>query len=211
VTAIPTLPDYRLSLDQPDAKWQRIATRPGGDRVAPSSAVVNGMYYVFGGWQSDPIKASIARELRTEHRLYIVPQGGVQVRRDAYRYDLQADKWSRLRNLPVPMVGGATVVLRDRYILIMGTNETKTLRVGKSNVAHKPWLVEYWKGYNDLILCYDIQQDNYSRVGVLLYGVGTAPWIKVGPRIYGFGGEPYHGINGNTENVLQIGAINWVK
>ena len=81
----------------------------------------------------------------------------------------------------------------------------------KSNVAHKPWLVEYWKGYNDLILCYDIQQDNYSRVGVLLYCVGTAPWIKVGPRIYGFGGEPYHGINGNTENVLQIGAINWVK
>jgi len=45
----------------------------------------------------------------------------------------------------------------------------------------------------------------------LTHGVGTAPRVQVGSKIYGFGGEPYHGINGNTGNVLQIGTIEWVK
>jgi hypothetical protein len=68
-------------------------------------------------------------------------------------------------------------------------------------------LDQYWTGYDDTILCYDIEKDNYSRVGVMLYGVSSWNWALVGDRIYGFGGEPYHGFNGNKETVLQIGTV----
>jgi hypothetical protein len=62
-------------------------------------------------------------------------------------------------------------------------------------------------GLGDRILCYDVQEDNYSRVGLMVYGVATSPWVTDGKRVYGFGGEPRHGYNLNTENVLQIGTI----
>ena len=64
-----------------------------------------------------------------------------------------------------------------------------------------------WQGYGDVILCYDIQTDTYSRVGVMLYGVATCPWVSDGRRLCGSGGEPAHGYNMNTENVLQIATI----
>jgi hypothetical protein len=41
----------------------------------------------------------------------------------------------------------------------------------------------------------------------MVYGVATSPWVTDGKRVYGFGGEPRHGYNLNTENVLQIGTI----
>lgn len=40
-----------------------------------------------------------------------------------------------------------------------------------------------------------------------LDGVATCPWVTDGEHIYGFGGEPAHGYNNSTENVLQIGAV----
>ena len=118
------------------------------------------------------------------------------------------------------MLGGTGIVVQDRYILLMGTSSTKTVRVGKTDVSAlagtatkkkstlQHSILPYWTGYNDLILSYDVEQDNYSRVGVMLYGVATCPWVTDGPRLYGFGGEPYHGYNNNnTENVLQIGTF----
>ena len=64
-------------------------------------------------------------------------------------------------------------------------------------------------GYGDRILCYDVEKDNYSHVGVMPYGVATSHWVCDGERVYSFGGEPAHGYNMNTENVLQIGRIQW--
>jgi hypothetical protein len=136
--------------------------------------------------------------------------------RDAYAYDPETDRWQKMRNLPFPMAGGAGIVLDDRYILIMGETETKSHRVGKTRRAALARLVggakgldvePHWTGYGDLVLCYDVEQDNYSRLGVMLYGVATCPWVYDGRTLYGFGGEPYHGYNDNTENSLQIGVI----
>jgi hypothetical protein len=91
----------------------------------------------------------------------------------------------------------------------MGVSSVKapTLRVGKSVPERRPFLDQYWTGFDDTILCYDIEQDNYSRVGMMLYGVSSWNWALVGNRIYGFGGEPKHGFNSNRENVLQVGTI----
>ncbi len=216
----PAMMDWRLRLDREGAEWEKMAAYPGSVRTMLESAVVQGKLYVFGGSHPDPVMREGFKKLVGEYRLFNVPYAGVPEYRDAFCYDPEQDKWKKIRPLPFPMHGGAGVALRDRYILLMGTSETKSQRVGQTDVAalagtatkkrspDEQNILPYWTGYNDLILCYDVEQDNYSRVGVMLYGVATCPWVTDGQRLYGFGGEPYHGHNkNNTENVFQIGSI----
>jgi N-acetylneuraminic acid mutarotase len=180
-----------------------MAAYPGGVRALVASAVVGGQLYAFGGSHPEPTMRRLFLELSKQYNLPIVPYNGVPQYRDAYRYDARANQWSPLRRLPFPMSGGAGVPYQDRYILILGTTETKTSRVGQAKWGDP----RFWHGYNDVILCYDTVQDNHSRVGVMPYGVATCPWLRIGDTLYGFGGEPCHGFNDNTENVLQIGTI----
>jgi hypothetical protein len=216
----PAMADLRLRLDRTDAQWESMSSYPGGTRAMLESAVVGGKLYVFGGSDPDPVMRDIFKKLVGEYRLFNTPYAGVPEYRDAYRYDPEQNRWNKIRNLPFPMHGGACVVMQNRYILLMGTSEAKSLRVGKTDVSvlagtatkkkltAEQDILPYWTGYNDLMLCYDVQRDNYFRVGVMLYGVATCPWVTDGQRLYGFGGEPYHGYNdNNTENVLQIGTI----
>jgi len=198
----PQLPDYRLRLDTNDARWERIAPYPGGTRSLVMSATVRGKLYVFGGSLTDPIMRANHLELAKKYDLS-APYNGVPNYRDAYRYDPKADTWTPIRRSPFPMLAGCAVPLKDRYILLMGSADTRTFRVGKSKWGRHP----FWVGYGDRILCYDVEQDNYSHVGIMPYGVATSNWVCDGKRVYGFGGEPVHGYNENTENVAQIGTI----
>lgn len=59
------------------------------------------------------------------------------------------------------------------------------------------------------LLCYDIDRDSYSHVGVMLHGVATSHRVSDGEQLYSFGGEPGHSYTLNIENVLQIGLMRW--
>ena len=215
----PAMKDWRLRLDDQKAQWQPMTPYPGSVRAMLESAVVRGKLYVFGGSIRIPRCGKASKKIVDRYRLFNVPYAGVPEYRDAYCYDPERDEWKRIRNLPFPMHGGIGVTLQDRYILLMGSSEAKSLRVGKTDISvlagtatknksSEHTFLPFWQGYNDLILCYDVEQDNYSRSGVMLYGVATCPWVTDGKHLYGFGGEPYHGFNNNnTENVLQIGSI----
>jgi len=195
--------DWRLRLDRPGANWEPMAPYPGGARSLVSCAVAGGKLYAFGGSLTDPVMRALQRDAGKACPLLPFPYNGVPNYRDAYRYDPEADEWQALRSLPFPMVGGPMVALRDRYILLMGSADVRTYRVGRTKERADP----LWSGYGDAILCYDVELDNYSRVGVMPYGVATCHWVSDGERVYGFGGEPAHGYNENTENVAQIGVI----
>jgi hypothetical protein len=216
----PPLPDLRLRLDQPGAGWEAMAPYPGGRRSFFGSAVVRGKLYVFGGSYPHLQMRSIQLELLKKHGLLIVPFQGVPDYRDAYRYDPETNTWDRLRN--APLSGTPGVVLEDRYVILMGNTQithSNCRRVGRSNLAEmdklfktrvKHFSADVWAGYGDQVLVYDVEKDNYSRLGVMLYGVATVPWVTDGQRLYGFGGEPFHFANGeagNTENVLQIATL----
>jgi N-acetylneuraminic acid mutarotase len=215
----PAMKDWRLRLDDPKAQWEPMKSFPGSVRAMLESAVVRGKLYVFGGSHPNPAMRESFKKVVNDYRLFNVPYAGVPEYRDSYLYDPETNEWRRIKSLPFPMHGARGVMLQDRYILLMGTSENKSLRVGKTDISvlagtatnnksSEHVFLPYWQGYSDLILCYDIEQDNYSRVGVMTYGVATCPWVTDGQHLYGFGGEPYHGFNNNnTENVLQIGSI----
>jgi hypothetical protein len=209
IRTIPALPDYALRLDEPTAAWRRIAPYPGGPRAVLMSAVVRGMLYVFGGSYPEPTMRKIHLELTGKAGFASginAPFNGVPNYRDAYRYDPEHDRWTALRRTPFPVLAGDTIVLKDRYVLLMGSADVRSHRVGETQGSADP----FWRGYGDRILCYDVEQDNYSHVGVMLYGVATTEWVTDGERIWGFGGEPAHNFTSNTENVLQIATIKWL-
>lgn len=202
----PQLPDCRLALNAPDATWERMAPYPGGPRALILSAVVRGKLYVFGGSHPDPVMRANQLVLAKKYGLN-VPYNGVPNYRDAYRYDPGSNVWTPIRRAPFPLLAGYAVGLNDRYILLMGSADYRTFRVGKTKGRQDP----FWVGYGDRILCYDVERDNYAHVGVMPYGVATSPWVCDGKRVYGFGGEPAHAYNLNTENVAQIGTIRMTR
>jgi len=202
----PQLADYRLRLDAPDAPWEPMAPYPGGPRALIQSAAIRGKLYVFGGSHPDPVMRSNQLALAKKYGLN-VPYNGVPNYRDAYRYDPATNAWAPIRRLPFPVVAGHAIALEDRYILLMGSADYRTYRVGKAKGRQDP----FWLGYGDRVLCYDVERDNYAHVGVMPYGVATSHWVCDGKRLYGFGGEPAHGYNQNTENVLQIGTIHMTR
>lgn len=147
---------------------------------------------------------------------------GAQLSRHAWKYSSANDTWQRLADVPLHVEHGGTVVLRDRYILLLGSTHGKnSFRVGMNEGADSSapgrsvgppgmrlggGIVTY---YGDDVLCYDTKLGVYSRIGTLLYGVITGHWGTNGTHVIGVGGEPRHGWNGNTETVVQIGKISW--
>ena len=200
----PPLVDYRLRLNETEPKWERMSPYPGRHRALVQSGVVGGKLYLFGGSHPDPVMRANHQELAKKYQLR-VPYNGVPNFRDAYEYDPETNTWKTIRSLPFPIFAGHGVTLKDRYILLMGSADYPTHRRGRSKERKDP----FWTGYGDRILCYDVEQDNYSHVGAMPYGVATSHWVCDGQRVYSFGGEPAHGYNMNTENVLQIGTIQW--
>jgi hypothetical protein len=207
----PALPNWRLRLDDPDARWESMAPVPYPvDKLTwvPHCGPVGDKLYLFGGMYKNPVMWDAQARIDELGLGRVVPYWGQPEYRDAFRYDPDADRWEPLRRLPVGMAGGnGWVVIDDRYILLMGTADAYglSLRLGRSRDAQ---ITGFWRGYNDLILGYDLARDNYFRVGVMLYGAATVPWVTDGERLYGFGGEPHHfWNNNNTESVLQIATI----
>ena len=179
-----------------------MADYPGGHRALVQSVVVDGKLYAFGGSHPDPTMRSLNLKLSRDYGIR-GPYGGVPNYRDAYRYEPTCGTWTPLRRLPFPIFAGHAVAIDEHRILLMGNADYPTHRVSGAKSA------ALWTGYSDRILCYDIQRDNYYHIGVMAYGVGTSHWVYDGTRLYSFGGEPAHGFNINTENVLQIGTVHF--
>jgi len=219
-----SLPNWRLRLDEPNAQWERMAPYPGEARGLMPGAVTNGALFVFGGAIPDAALREIYSDLIVHHELTIGPYKGCHDYRDSYRYDPSNDDWKPIRSLPFPMAGGNAVAIRNRYVLLLGSQHVNLpTRVGTSQRLQSltretagrradsaQEIVPFWTGYDDRILCYDTLLDNYSRVGAMLYGVTISSWIAGGMKVYGFGGEPFHSHNNNTENVLQIGTLEFL-
>ena len=195
-------PDYRIRLDDPNAAWEAIPACPGNPRHLVSDGAIDGRFYVFGGVRQDPFLKDLKTALDEN---YSGIGGGVPWNadvnfREVYAYDPTANTWEQVAGIPTPMLQGDVITVDNRFGFLMGSGHRDSYRVGGPDN-------ESWRGYWDMIFCYDAQLDNYYRIGVMLYGVATSPWVLHDGKAYSFGGEPAHGQNLNTENVLQIGTL----
>jgi len=210
-TVLAAMPAYRLHLAAEGSQWERIPDFPGGALDDPNAAVVGGELYTFGGWRDNCDATAAFSQLRALGLPAVVAKGnGIDNSqhnlRQAYKYSPESNLWSKLADSPWPVEQGGTVVLSDRYVLHMGsTHLVDSFRVGQDKGA-PPGVVTY---YGDNCFAYDIQSNQYSRIGKLPYGVITGHWGTNGTHIFGIGGEPSHGWNNNMETAVQVAALHW--
>jgi hypothetical protein len=76
---------------------------------------------------------------------HTISDGGLFLSRDAYRYDVDADAWTKIAMLPQAVVGGGqqAVAIDDRHLLLMGSSQQDSFRVGKSLWEHKATRAKY--------------------------------------------------------------------
>jgi hypothetical protein len=218
---------YRMKLGggNTSLRWEVTKAFPGGDSsggsdvhhkaandhtcLAPQSAVIGGSFYVFGGFADVPAKARLWGEMVTKWRLPITDtSGGCAVFHDSYRYDVLTDAWSPLPSPPFPVVSGGSVVLRERFSVLLGSAGTMSVRGGtisrpppqaQLGAGHNSRPVDaldaalgYWSGYvratdarsavlaAPLISAHVRQGDQ-----VLCFDTHTATWSRIGVLPYG--------------------------
>ena len=142
--------------------------------------------YLFGGWKKRSSSEAAWSALFALDLPVPILEGtiGAQLMRRGYKYSPKADAWTRLADTPQHMAKGSSVVLRDRYIVMLGsTHGANSFRVGVDEpgdaVAHggpiggnpdmrlppSSGIVTY---YGDTVTGFDTVTGKYSRIGKLV-------------------------------------------
>ncbi len=199
---------WRLDLEHLEKGWSTAGHHP--HRVLnPALSGVDGKLYIFGGALYDPKlraefkKISAMKGYRSWHNGYI---------RQKYTYelDLSTGQWQRRRDMPYQRSGGEARLYRDRYMLVVGgsghSREHDSVRPGRS--MWPPDSEEEWRGFHDQVLVYDLDNDIWSVLDrPMPYGMNTIQATLFEDTLYITGGEPAHGFNFNTEDVVMTGRI----
>jgi hypothetical protein len=90
-----------LDVNSAGAKWRELAVLPGPGRMYPALVACGKSVYLLGGMR-------------------VVPQQGMEVFSDAYRYDPKSDKWERLPDLPARGYCWVASPIDDANVLIAG-------------------------------------------------------------------------------------------
>ena len=202
---------WKLDLDELEKGWNTAARHPHR-LLNPALAGVDGKLYIFGGTLYDP-------KLRTEFKKLTAMKGyrswhnGYIRQKYTYELDLGKGRWWRRRDMPYPRSGGEARLYRGRYMLVIGgsghSREHDSVRPGRSN--RPPASEDEWRGFHDQVLVYDLLKDVWSVLDrPMPYGMNTIQATLSGETLYITGGEPAHGFNFNTEDVVMMGRIRMV-
>ena len=107
--------------------------------LIPQAAAIGGSFYLFGGMAEITDKTPIFTDMLTKYRLPITDTSeGCAVFHTSYRYDVSNNSWTALPSPPFPVVAGGTVVLQERYIVLLGSEQRTTFRVGNTSKGVLP-------------------------------------------------------------------------
>ena len=100
-----------------------MAEFPGGGIDCSNDGVVNGSLFIFGGGTANTTAAALAAWSALYALNLPVPivQNGAACTRKSWRYDMAADSWRSIPDAPYHIERGGSVVLKQRYILNLGT------------------------------------------------------------------------------------------
>jgi N-acetylneuraminic acid mutarotase len=150
-----------VQVRQADGAWRKISAMPQGALSMPASAVVRGKVYLFGGC--------------------VMPEKGKLINRaDAYSFDPQARRWTRLNPLPRANRALTAAAWEDRYVLLFGG-----YTASEEEAAGKP--TDF--GFAATVLAYDVTTGNYTEMASLPLPVSEMEMLIQGDQIFGIGGE----------------------
>jgi hypothetical protein len=196
-----------FDLDHPDRPWQTLA-RYEHALLTPALGGFGGKVYFLGGSFYYPW-------LRREHlelgRQGFQPWSNGYVRQKlVYALDLGTRRWERCADLPYERSSGVALPYRGRYLLDLGGSshsaDHRSVRRGTSREGSGT--VGRWRGHHDEVFVYDAQKRGWSVLDrPMPYGVNDPQAVLDGDTVYVLGGEPDHGFNFNTEDVVMVGTI----
>jgi len=183
-----------LDLAAPTQGWQELPHYPGIDRPSPMGAACAGRLYMFGGHRSMEQGMTAPDGYLATH---LCPRLG-----DAFSYDPETARWSRLSHMPVALCGGAAVTVSDRHVLLLGGSHMST------RACEFPFEGQTIGGYGNRVFLYDTKSDTYSLLPETMpAGLNDIRACPVGDTIYCAGGESIDPRTSNTVNLLQVGRI----
>jgi hypothetical protein len=158
------VPGYRLQLKREGGVltavggWVKMAPHPSDYQTTHGVTLLVGgvlgrSWYQFGGQSVDANRTAafnaITHVCDGVVGCSVFPHtdsdGGLFLSRDAYRYDVDTDTWTKIAMLPQAVVGGGqqAVAIDDRHLLLMGSSQQDSFRVGKSLWEHKATRAKY--------------------------------------------------------------------
>lgn len=152
--------------------WKRLADCPGTPRWVCATAAVHDKVYVIGGATGSPYATVV----------------------DNWVYDPAADRWSRIRDLPIASGNfpAGKIVYEDRYILLGGGFQYSKV-ANPDGTYREPYGMPHRfqdKGdyYNDMFV-YDTQTDTFGRATSLPLNNNLSMMVVHGDEVYLLGGE----------------------
>ena len=135
---------WALDLSKRPLKWQTLRPWPGPGRIEAVAATQDGAFYLLSGWE--PTRGSDG----TVSPRYLT---------DGYRFSPRTG-WSRITDLPKPVVGAPAIRHGKRQIIIFGGDNGE-------NVSHIWQLKERHPGFSCNTLLYDTKTDRWTISGRL--------------------------------------------
>ena len=159
-----------LDLDKTGAGWRTLPAWPGEARDTALSANVGGKFILASG--------------RTNK------DGAWLIHKDAYSFDPVTGEWSKLPDMPFPVMAGEGFAVADRYFVTIGGDkdvprwdqqmrlETERKDAGKGSPAWEKanaalnFQFDHHVGFNSEILAFDTKDGTWSQIG---FFPGAAP------------------------------------
>ncbi len=165
-----------IDLAHPEAGWKNLRPMPGPAITSYAVAACGGNLYVFGGYRPD-----------TD------PPDNVDT---AYKYDVAANRWSRIRRMPWPARAQTALAYDDRYIFIFGMyiNSAEDTKIHGSD-----------HGNSAAVLLYDTQENTYIPLQPTPFAVCETFFARHGDTLYGAGGEHLYKIRSPYLFIGKIG------
>lgn len=146
---------WALDLERPGAQWQSLDPWPGAARIFPVLAAQDGAVYLFSGAELYP------------------GSGGKAARRyltDGYRFQ-PGKGWSKLADVPRPMVAAPVAAIGQSHILVMGGDDGEN--------ATRIWeLKDQHPGFRPDALAYHTITRTWTLAGTLPKSLVTTTAVR---------------------------------
>jgi N-acetylneuraminic acid mutarotase len=151
-----------VSLSDARATWKTLNPMPGEGRAVFAAAVCAGKLFVFGGCTADT-------------------KGNVRNLSSACQYDPSLNRWSQLKDVPVPTRGWGASAADDRYVYLFGGYSISESR--DSGPAQEGQ-------FENRVYRYDTVQGDYEEATPMPHASSDISFHYFDGAFYGGGGEP---------------------